>query len=70
MFCIYSDYAEQTNFGELGKFFFYVSNLKSLLIFAYNSFSKIWFINSCRDSFISQNVKIYLAYTENKGNRL
>ncbi len=22
MFCVYSDYAEQTNFGELGKKFF------------------------------------------------
>jgi hypothetical protein len=28
LFCVYSDYAEQTNFGELGKIFFNFSNLK------------------------------------------
>ncbi len=28
LFCVYSDYAEQTNFGELGKKFFNFSNLK------------------------------------------
>jgi hypothetical protein len=29
LFCVYSDYAEQTNFGELGKFFLNFSNLIS-----------------------------------------
>ncbi len=31
LFCVYSDYAEETNFGELGKIFFNFSNLKSPL---------------------------------------
>ncbi len=31
LFCVYSDYAEQTNFGELGKILFNFSNPKSPL---------------------------------------
>ncbi len=55
------DYAEWKIFNDLGKFFFQISN--GPFIIAYNSFSKIWSINSNRDGFISQNIKIYLAYT-------
>jgi hypothetical protein len=45
LFCVYSDYAEQTNFGEVGKKFFYFSNLKSpllyLLIIVYPKFDSL-----------------------------
>ncbi len=55
LFCVYWDYAEWKIFCELGKFFFIfqVSNIPS--IFANNSFSNIWSINSYGDVFISQN---------------
>ncbi len=38
-------------------------------LFANIIFSKIWSINSYRDGLISQNIKIYLAYTEYKRNQ-
>ncbi len=41
LFCVYSDYAEQTNFGELGKIFLIFQISKVSFIFANNSFSKI-----------------------------
>jgi len=39
-------------------------------IFANNSFSNIWSINSYSDTFISQNVKLYLASTEYERNQV
>ncbi len=45
MFCVYSDYAEQTNFGELGKIFYNFSNLKKyplyLLIIVFPKFDSL-----------------------------
>ncbi len=49
-------------------FIFQVSNV--LFIFANNSFSNIWSINSYSDGLISQNVILYLAYTEYKQNQV
>jgi hypothetical protein len=70
LFCVYWDYAEWKIFSELGQIFFIFQISNVPFIFANNSFSKIWSINSYRDGFISQNVKIYLAYTEYKRNQV
>ncbi len=69
LFCVYWDYAEWKIFSELDKNFIF-QILNDPLVFANNSFSKIWYIYSYRDGFISQNVKIYLAYTEYKRNQV
>jgi hypothetical protein len=70
LFCVYWDYAEWKKNLKLGKFFviFQVSNVP--FIFSNNRFSHIWSINSYSDGFISQNVKLYLAYTEYKRNQV
>jgi hypothetical protein len=70
LFCVYWDYAEWKKMLSWVKFFaiFQVSNVP--FIFANNSFSNIWFINSYSDGFISQNIKLYLAYTEYKQNQV
>jgi hypothetical protein len=45
LFCVYSDYAEQTNFGELGKIFFtFFKSQKSplyLLIIVFPKFDSL-----------------------------
>ena len=66
LFCVYWDYAEWKNFSEVDNNFFIFQISNDPLVFANNSFSKIWYINIYRDGFISQNVKIYLAYTVKK----
>ncbi len=70
MFCVYWDYAEWKIFSELDKIFFIFQISNDPLVFANNSFSKILYSNSYRDGFISQNVNIYLAYTEYKRNQV
>ncbi len=57
LFCVYWDYAEQRIFSKLGKKNFISQISKVPFIFANNSFSKIWSINSYMDGFILQNVK-------------
>jgi hypothetical protein len=69
-FCVYWDYAEWKIFSELDQNFFIFQISNDPLVFANKSFSKILYINSYRDGFISQNVKIYLAYTEYKPNQV
>jgi hypothetical protein len=70
LFCVYWDYAEWKIFSELDKIFFIFQISNDPIVFANNSFSKIWYINSYRDGFISQNIKIDLAYTEYKRNQV
>ncbi len=48
----------------------FLKNMEIKIKYTVNSFSKILFLNSCRDSFILQNVNIYLAYTEYKRNQV
>jgi hypothetical protein len=42
LFCVYSDYAEQTNFGELGKIFFVIFQISLyLLIIVFPKFDSL-----------------------------
>ncbi len=69
LFCVYWDYAEWKKNLNWVKFFLFFKSQMSPLYLRY-SFSRIRSINSYSDGLISQNIKLYLAYTEYKRNRL
>ncbi len=48
LFCVYWDYAEWKNFSEVDNNFFIFQISNDPLVFANNSFSKIWYIKGSR----------------------